>query len=206
MNIGTLRFIADNYLSNAIIKFYKDNSNIKLTLQILDSGKLYQKIKRNELDLVISRTPTFYKFEENISIIELCNTKNIFVCSQKFYQENKDKFKAKDYHYPLILPNNSEKRRVVEKYLKENNYNYSVISEIPNSNLLKKLIISGLGIGYINKDFVSKELKNKELVSIKQFKDSPVDVICLLYNKKNTPKETTAFIDTIKLTISKTNI
>ena len=205
INIGALRFIADNYLSEAIVKLYQNNKNIKLNLQILDSGKLYQKLKRNELDFVISRTPTFYKFEENISIIELCNTKNIFVCSKEFYEKNKDNFKNKDYQFPLILPNHSEKRRVVEKYLKENSYNYSIISEIPNSNLLKKLITLGLGIGYINEDFIKQQLKSKELIVVKQFKNPPIDTICLLYNKKNITKYSKDFINVIKLTIQKLN-
>ena len=42
----------------------------------------------------------------------------------------------------MILPGSSEKRRNIEQYLIDNNINYSVEIEIPNSTLLKKLIIN----------------------------------------------------------------
>ena len=76
-------------------------------------------------------------------------SENVFVCSKKFYEE---KFQnCDDYVCPMILPGSSEKRRNIEQYLIDNNINYSVEIEIPNSTLLKKLIINDMGIGYINK-------------------------------------------------------
>lgn len=205
LNLGCLRFIADNYLCEGLTKFSKNNNNLKLIIQISDSSNLYQMLKRNELDLVITRYPTFYRFEESIIIEEICRTENIFVCSKKFYQQNHEKFKKEDYCFPMILPNQSEKRRVIEKYLQENNYNYSTELELPNSNLLKKLVLSDIGIGYMNKLFVSDEISNGDLVCIDTFQNAPEDIICLLYNKNKITKEVKELINTIKSTIQKTN-
>ena len=66
--------------------------------------------------------------------------------------------KSDNYIYPLILPNSSEKRRNIEQYLIDMNIIYNVEVEIPNSNLLRKLIMNNIGIGYINKKSVQQEI------------------------------------------------
>ena len=86
-----------------------------------------------------------------------------------FYEE---KFQnCDDYVCPMILPGSSEKRRNIEQYLVDNNINYSVEIEIPNSTLLKKLIINDMGIGYINKKFIEDEVENGLVVVIESFKN-----------------------------------
>ena len=47
-----------------------DNKDVKLNISILDNTDLFQKLKKDELDLVISRYPLFYRFEKNIVIRE----------------------------------------------------------------------------------------------------------------------------------------
>lgn len=202
INIGCLRFIVDNYLYNVISTIYSYNYT-QVSLHILDSGKLYQGLKKSELDLVISRYPTFYRFEDNIVIEELCTAENVFVCSKQFLNINLQKINKPNYIFPLILPNHSEKRRIIEKYLKEKKCNYEVVLEIPNSNLLKKLICKGIGIGYVNKDFIKKELENDELIIVDFFKEVPSDRICLMYNRDRISKEVTAVINTINMLLKK---
>ena len=77
--------------------------------------------------------------------------------------------------------------------------------ELPNSNLLKKLIQQGLGIGYINKKFIEEELKNGELVIVDKFANLPIDNISIIYNTKKINSITKDFIKTIKSTIDKSN-
>ena len=101
----------------------------------------------------------------------------------------------------MILPGSSEKRRNIEQYLIDNNINYSVEIEIPNSTLLKKLIINDMGIGYINKKFIEDEVENGLVVVIESFKNIPTDSISIVYKTKDKNKLVLKYIDSLKRTI-----
>ena len=109
----------------------------------------------------------------------------------------------KDCIIPMILPDSSEKRRNIEQYLIDNNINYSVEIEIPNSVLLKKLILNGLGVGYINKKFIEEELKSGKLMILDIFKNVPTDNVSIVFNSKNKNKLINEFINIIKMVLKK---
>lgn len=205
INIGCVRFIADNYLDTAIIEFKKKFPNIKLNFDFQNVTELYQLLKKDELDLIIARYPLFYKFEQHIQVEKIKDVENIFACSKNFYENEKEKIKSDNYVYPLILPNSSEKRRNIEQYLIDKNIIYNTEIEIPNSNLLKKLIMSGTGIGYINKKSIQKEIDNGDVIELKNFKKLPIDNISIIYNSKRNNEKVIKLIDILKDTIKKTN-
>ena len=74
INIGCVRFIADNYLDSAIVQFKNQFPNIKLNFDFQNVTELYQLLKKDELDIIISRYPLFYKFEQYIQVEKI----NIF--------------------------------------------------------------------------------------------------------------------------------
>ena len=199
LKIGSTRFIADNYLSDSVTEFKSKNSNAKLSFVFANATDMFQMLKKDELDLVVCRHPMFFKFENHIKVEKTADAENVFVCSEKFYEE---KFqKDDDYINPMILPGSSEKRRNIEQYLIDNNINYTVEIEIPNSNLLKKLIINDVGIGYINKRFIKEEVENGSVVVIYEFKNVPTDSISIVYNSRNKNNLLTKYIDSLKKTI-----
>lgn len=201
LNIGVLRFIADNYLVEALKKFKMNFSDVKVTLDFSNNTELYQKLKKNELDILICRYPLFYKFENYIHIEKIKDVENVFACSKEYYDNYLQNIDIDSYVYPLILPDSSEKRRNIEQYLIDNNIRYSVSFELPNSNLLKELILKGGGIGYINKQAILKEIENNEIVILDNFKNIPLDNVSIIYNANNLDKVTKEFIDALKNTI-----
>lgn len=205
INIGCVRFIADNYLDSAIVQFKNQFPNIKLNFDFQNVTELYQLLKKDELDIIISRYPLFYKFEQYIQVEKIIDVQNVFVCSSKFYEQEKEKMELDNYIYPLILPNSSEKRRNIEQYLINMNIVYNVEIEIPNSNLLRNLIMNSVGIGYINKKSIQKEIDNGSVVELKNFKNLPIDNISIIYNSKKNNKIVTSFIGILKDTIRNTN-
>lgn len=205
INIGCVRFIADNYLDSAIVQFKNQFPNIKLNFDFQNVTELYQLLKKDELDIIISRYPLFYKFEQYIQVEKIIDVQNVFVCSSNFYEQEKEKMELDNYIYPLILPNSSEKRRNIEQYLINMNIVYNVEIEIPNSNLLRNLIMNSVGIGYINKKSIQKEIDNGSVVELKNFKNLPIDNISIIYNSKKNNKIVTSFIEILKDTIRNTN-
>lgn len=201
INIGCLRFIADNYLGPVLKKFKTHNKDITVRLDFSYNTELYQKLKKNELDILICRYPLFYKFDNYIHVEKIKDVENVFACSKEFYETKMQDVSSTDFIYPLILPDHSEKRRTIEQYLIDNNIKYSVEVELPNSSLLKRLILDGVGIGYINKKSIEQELENKEIVLLENFKNIPLDNISILYNENNMDKVIASFIKALKSTI-----
>lgn len=198
IKIGCLRFIADNYLDIPLKKFKNKNKNIKISVNISNAMDLYQLLRKAEIDLIICRHPNFYKFSSAIAIDKLADVENIFVCSTKFYDENKESFKDENYIYPLILPDSSEKRRIVEQNLIDNKINYKVEIEVPNSNLLTKLILEDLGIGYINKDFAKDFIKNNKMKEVSILNEPLLDNLVIIYNKKTISSDVSDLITILK--------
>jgi len=198
INIGCLRFIADNYLSNYIADFLKSNSDVKFNIEISNDSELFQKLRRGQLDVIFSRFPSFYKFDGDFVIKKIIRSFNVFVCSKNFYEREKENFNKEDYKFPLILPPSSEKRRNIDNYFFENNILFKNIIDVPNSNLLKTFILNDLGIAYINKKFIEQEILDDKVVIIDKFNNLPVDNICIIYNSKKVDNITKSFIELIE--------
>lgn len=205
LNIGCLRFIADNYLCSAVGKYKEKTKNIRININLDNATELYQKLKKDELDIVISRYPLFYRFENSVAVEKILDVENVFVCSKKYYEEEKEKMKNEGYIYSLILPDSSEKRRKIEQYLIDQDINYEISIELPNSNLLRKLILNNQGIGYVNKDYFKKEIENNEIIIIDTFKNIPSDNVAVIYNTKNNNDTIKDFVNVLKTTIKDFN-
>ncbi|MDO4394401.1 MAG: LysR family transcriptional regulator [Mycoplasmatota bacterium] len=201
LKIGCTRFIADNYLSDVVENFKNKNKSVKLSFNFANTTDMFQMLKKEELDLIICRYPMFFKFENYVRVEKIIDVENVFACSKDFY--DKEKILEKDYIIPMILPDSSEKRRNIEQYLIDNNINYSVEIEIPNSVLLKKLILNGLGVGYINKKFIEEELKSGKLMILDIFKNVPTDNVSIVFNSKNINRLINEFVDIIKRVLKK---
>lgn len=201
LKIGCTRFIADNYLSDVVENFKNKNKSVKLSFNFANTTDMFQMLKKEELDLIICRYPMFFKFENYVRVEKIIDVENVFACSKDFY--DKEKILEKDYIIPMILPDSSEKRRNIEQYLIDNNINYSVEIEIPNSVLLKKLILNGLGVGYINKKFIEEELKSGKLMILDIFKNVPTDNVSTVFNSKNINRLINEFVDIIKRVLKK---
>ena len=198
LKIGCSRFIADNYLDNIICKYRKKDSKLKLSMVFSNTTEMFQMLKKEEVDLIICRLPLFYKFDNYINVEKILEAENVFVCSKQYYESEKEKMKSNDYIFQMILPDSSEKRRNIEQYLFENKTKYNVIIELPSSNLLKKLITSNQGIGFINKKFVEEEIKNNKIVVLDNFKNIPKDIITIIYNSNNNNENLKEFIKILK--------
>ena len=106
---------------------------------------------------------------KDLNIIPICDVQDIFVGNKDYYDKTKGKLKLEELKdYPLIfqkLPSNT--RSYLNNYLKNNNMDIKPQLEVVSYNLIMDLVHAGFGIGYATKEFITKELDNKELYEIK---------------------------------------
>ncbi len=159
IKIGVSLNIAMNTLMDSIKELRELFPNIKISIYTKNEESMLRDLQDKKLDVVI-----FSSYKENtingIKIRKIKNNEVVCVGSKKY----KDIFDKNDFKetIPLILPGSANNLgRELEtardnKFIKESIYCYSAL-------VGKELLLSGLGIGYINKEIINDELKDKKL-------------------------------------------
>lgn len=168
LNIGTIKIgisttLAREYLLTYIEKFHSLYPNIIIDIYTDPTKDLIQKLKKGEIDFIISKFPKIKDLDLSYEI--LGTTRYIFVANNQysslFYQPVPIE-KLKDY--PILLqryPSNS--RNSVEEYLKDNHVSIEPKMSIASSSLLIDFVEMGYGIGYVTELYVEDLLKKKKL-------------------------------------------
>ena len=126
---------------------------------------------------------------------------DIFVVSKDYQGLIKQKLNLKDLiKYPILMQKQpSSSRDYIEKYCKENKVTLHSVIDAASSNLLIEFAKMGYGIGVVTKEYVLKELENKELYELNVIPKIPkrdFGIICLKQNYFNRCCET--FLEMIK--------
>ena len=70
--------------------------------------------------------------------------------------------------YPLILPSSTtSNRKMIDYFFKKENLVLNPLIEANSSSISKEIILQGIGIGWMIKEFVIDDLKNGDLFEIK---------------------------------------
>ena len=71
--------------------------------------------------------------------------------------------------YPLIFQKkDSNTRKLLESYLKENNITLTPIVEVVSQDLICEFVNKGIGVGFVLEDLVDEKYKELEKVKIKE--------------------------------------
>ena len=169
---GTIRIrsgsnIAKLLLYDAIEKFGKDYPNVKVEIATGAAKQSVELLATGEVDMVMTYLP--YEVEySNLQVIECTNKEYIFAMSKKYKKDNNVNIKKIEdlNNYSLIIPKaNSAIRGIFDSKFKDKitNYHYEVAAE----QTKKEFIMRNMGIGFILKDEIQKELEKGEAVELK---------------------------------------
>ena len=181
LSIGATRNIADYYLSEIISEFVKKYRNIKINIRIGSTKELIELLEKNEINVIFDNLPIGQSKYRLTSCI-VSEFKTCFVCNKEMYEKiNKKVTKISDLiNYDLILPGRSEKRILLDKITEEHNILLEPAIEMPNSNLMLKLIEKNNYIGFVIEKSIEEKL-NKELFKLKIKEPLPDNKIVMLY-------------------------
>ena len=91
-------------------------------------------------------------------------------------------------NYPLILQTKgSSAREFLDILLDKYNIKVTPNMELASYALVVEFSKIGFGVGYVNKDYVKKELKNKELYELKIKENIPSRYVGMALSKKHLP-------------------
>ena len=167
IKIGVSTTLAKLYLIDYLKEFHKQHPNIGIEISTDPSKLMRSKLRDGRLDLVIAK---FYDEEANdLRTIELGTLHDCFIASHE-YDELKDKVVTLEEldKYPILLQRYpSTSRESLDNLCRKHNIELTTKMEIGSANLLEEFVKIGLGVGFVTKEFVEKDLADGELFEVK---------------------------------------
>lgn len=189
--IGSLSHISSFYIMDAIDKAVKEHPNLKVTLINCSSGKeLIKLLEEHKIDFAIDNTAMTID-KTRICKEELKNMENIFISDKPVNIKDIKELEK----LPLILGlEYTYTSRELLNLLKEHNIEIEPKMKIDFTELKINAVKRGLGISYVLKEAVKKELENKEIFEVTVPIELPTSKLNLLYLNGQLTKADKTFI------------
>lgn len=178
ISVATLSHIAEFYLMPRIEKIKKEYKGLNIKLITAPTGEeLLKLLENHKVDFILDTT--ILDINNNQIVSErIKDIENIFISNKPIkIKQLKD---LENYDFILGLEYTSTSKRLVRK-LKENGIHIHSTFEIDITELKISAVKKGLGIGYVMKDSVQKELNNNELYEVKVPMELPKSTLRLSY-------------------------
>lgn len=199
IRIGASATVSKHVLMPYLEKFHLKYPNVDIKITNNLTENLLQDLRNGNLDILFLNLPM--QKSADLKIEEIMTVQDIFVGNKKYYDETKGNVKLKELkNYPLLFQKSpSNTRAFLDKYLSDNKEKLIPKAEIVSYNLIMDFVKIGFGIGYATKEFISKELKNKELYEIEVVPKVPSRTIGIVTLNKTIPNYSVKkFIDLIE--------
>lgn len=180
ITIGALSHISHFYLIDKIAQIKKDYPKMKITLLTGSTGKeLINMLENHKIDFALDSTTMQIK-NKDIEKEELKEIDNIFVSKEPL--EFKD-LKELEHQKLILGQENTTTSQTLVELMRKNNVIIEADLEIDTTELKVDATKLGIGIAYIMREAVKKEIENKTLYEVKLPIKLPSSSINLLYLK-----------------------
>lgn len=166
IRIGASTTVSKHVLMPYLEKFHKQYPNIDINITNNLTENLLIDLRNGNLDMLLLNLPM--KESNDLKIEKVLDVQDIFVANKDLFLSINKKLNLNELNnYPLLFQKKpSNTREYLDNYLKDNNVVLIPKMEIVSYNLIMDFIKSGFGIGYATKEFITNELKNKELFEL----------------------------------------
>lgn len=164
LSFGTTLTIGEYIMPEILNKLIKEYPELHVTMLVDNTQVLLQKLQEGKIDFIILEG-FFDKFKYDSVLFS--SEKFIPVCSGKSDLKNRDIKFSEILDYRLIVrEKGSGTRNIFEQALYKHNLSlesFDKVCEIGNINIIKELVKEDLGLTFLYKAAVEKELKNGDL-------------------------------------------
>lgn len=188
IKIGINTTLTREFLSPYLKIFHDKYPKIDIKIITGITSELIRQLKNGLIDILILNVTAKTSFKD-IEITKVKKIQDCFVVGSKYFNLLDKKLSLKDLNnYPLILQNNGTNAR---DFLNDVTSKYDVVlnpnMELASFSLVVEFTKIGYGIGYVTKEFVKKDLENKELAELKIKEAIPNRYIGFAISQKHLP-------------------
>lgn len=160
LNIGASDTICKYYLIDILKKFEENYPKIRYRVTNCTTNESLVLLKQHSVDVAFIHAPIH---KENFTYHNCLKLEDVFVCSYEF-DDSKIKHLSDLLNYRiLLLEESSHSRKVLDNNLLKYNIKLKPKFELASLDLLIEFCKKNMGIICVSKQYIEKELKNKEL-------------------------------------------
>ena len=180
ISIGVPSHIASFFLLDHIKEFHSKYPNIIITIISRSSSELMELLRTHVVDFVIDASPIVVE-DKDICVKTIKEVEHCFFVNAN--EKTSDIKTLKDLvNKSVILPvPRSSHRRLLEKTLAINSVKLNNVVSIENSETIIQAVKQGIGVGYILRNMIEKDVQNGELKFVTIKEDLPKVVLNLIY-------------------------
>lgn len=188
MKIGINTTLTKEFLLPYLKEFHKLYPGVDIQIETDLSSSLIHKLRNGLVDAVIFNMKET-EYGKDIEIIKCKEIQDCFVVNKKFDDLLNKKISIQDLNnYPLILQaKGSNTRTFLDDFVKKNGVILNPNIELTSYALVVEFAKIGLGIGYVTKEYISKELETGELKIIDIKEKIPSRYIGIALSKNHLP-------------------
>ena len=205
IKIGISTTLTMEILHSYLKQFHNLYPKIKIEIIVDFSTELFIKLKNGLIDIAFLNLENKI-YDREIKIINCKKITDCFVVNKDFKKLLNKKITLKELNkYPLILQTkNSIARNLIDKIALENNVILKPNIELTSYSLVVGLTKIGFGVGHLIKEYIQKEINNKELYILNLKEKIPSRYFSIAISKKYLPNFSTKKL--INIVIENTNI
>jgi DNA-binding transcriptional LysR family regulator len=143
-----------------LVDFLQQHQGIELELDVTNKAKVIESLENNEVDFALM---SFLPEHLQIEKIELLENVHFLVGSTELNFKSKIQRKGKEEIPFIYREQGSSTRRVMEKFIRQNNLPVRKKIELTSTEAVKQAVIAGLGCSILPLVGMKNELRNNEL-------------------------------------------
>ena len=192
IKIGISTTLTKEFLLPYLEKFHSLYPKIDIQIITYLTSDLMPKLRNGLIDIVILNLNN-KDYGSDIEVIKCREINDCFVVNNKYKELINKEISLKDLNnYPLILQEKgSNTREFLDNVARENGITLKSNIELASYSLVVEFSKIGLGIGYATKEYIKKEIANKELYELKLKEKIPSRYIGIALSKNHVPNFST---------------
>lgn len=191
--IGCPSHITSFYLLDKIKSFKTDYGNIEIKVVNGSTSEMLDDLHHHKIDFMVDFDPIDNKYHDfKIEVLDYYET--VLIANYKFDKKIKSLNDLINQNFVLPLPRSSV-RKNFEKILLNNSISINVGLDLDTTDLIISAVKKNFGIGYVIRESVKEELKQKTIKELKLNYEFPKLKLNLVYNEKFLTPSAKVFID-----------
>lgn len=192
IKIGVSATLTKEFLLPYLEEFHSLYPKVDIQINTDITNELLPKLRNGLIDILILNLND-KNYGNDIDIKKCRKINDCFVVNKNFSDLLDKPISLNDLNnYPLILQAKcSNTREFLDKFARNNNVVLKPNIELASYTLVVEFSKIGLGIGYVTKEYIQSELKNKELFELNLKEKIPSRYIGIALSKNHLPNFST---------------
>jgi len=181
-------------LPEVFAQFKRDYPNVSVSIKRADYAKILDSIIENEVDFGVVSLPV----NDNRLEAQLIHRDHLVVITAPGHPlaARKTVSVAEVATYPLVLPKVGHTRDALDALFYDHHVKPNLTMELDSSELLKRFVAAGVGVGFIARSNIEEDIRAKALVAI-SLSDMQInrDLALVFRKDKSLSRAARAFMD-----------